>query len=280
MTHSVACDISQAALSLLPTNPLLHLSFFPATFCWYLSLIPPPLLFCSHSVPGLQLGGPRRAGFPRGNERGHPEGRPAHGFRDPAAGGRLCYRDPLHSSGHPLHRARQSGWEVNATRRLAFVNTYRTESHPGPGRCQRWSLGHVCVCEGERKGEREILNLAQSVLELKAAASELLFCSILWFTHQGISAHRGGRGIHLSSRLKAESHLIWPLLNKPAAAALRGSRGDSFRRGSRRLNWPTASALNSEKRNFYQAIFVSPKMSFNDFNNRAAFTCGVLKFRL
>lgn len=125
MSHSVACDISQAVLSLPSTNLLLlHLLFLSATSQLIsLSDLPPtpttlPTSFCAHSVSGIKLGRPWWAGFSRGNKRGHPEGRSAHRFRDPAAGGSLCHRDPVRSSGHPIYWARQSGWEVNATRRL------------------------------------------------------------------------------------------------------------------------------------------------------------------
>ena len=74
---------------------------------------PPPSSLClSLSVSGVQFCRPGGADFPRGNERGLPEGGSAHRVRAPAAGGCLCHRNPVHSPSHPLHWARQPGWEV------------------------------------------------------------------------------------------------------------------------------------------------------------------------
>lgn len=136
------------------------------------------------------------------------------------------------------------------------VNTYHTESYPGRDGA---SVGpRMCLCE--RKRGRKTLNLARSVLELNAATSELPF---FWLVDSLIHIpgdqhpQRGSRDT-FERRLKAESHLIWPLLKNAPSAWLRGSVGDSFRHRRRCTNWPITFGVNS-KRNFYQAIFVSPR---------------------
>lgn len=110
---------------------------------WYLSLMCPLPPSLSLSISGVQFCWPRGAGFSCGNKRGHPEGGSTHRFWDPAAGGCLCYGNPVCSPSHPLYWARQPSWEVTHWD-TSLVNKYHIWSHLEPG-CP--SANHSAACE-------------------------------------------------------------------------------------------------------------------------------------